>query len=89
MKWSMPSVYVYVCVRMGGRTSGVMLHFNEVLPTPLSCHFDHAVTDKLMWMHVCRHAGRDGEEWALFPRMKFSFFKTLTKDANILMLDKS
>lgn len=71
----MPSVYV--C--MGERISGVMLHFNEVLPAPLSCHFDHSVTDKLMWMHVYRRTGRDGEEWVLSAGMKFSFLRTLTK----------
>lgn len=40
------------CVCMGGRLSGVLLHFNEVLPTPLSCHFDHTVTYELMRMHT-------------------------------------
>ena len=38
MKWSELSVLVFV---RGERGSRVMLHFNEVLPTPLSCHFDH------------------------------------------------
>lgn len=77
MKWSAPSVYV--CVRMEYGVSGVMLHFNEVLPAPLSCHFDHTVTYKLMWTSAYRHTARDGAEWASFAGTEFSFLKTLTK----------
>ena len=62
--------------------SGVMLHFNEVLSAPLSCHFDHTVTDKND-VDACaqthRHAGRDGEEGDLFAGVKFSLFEMLRK----------
>lgn len=50
------------CVRRGERVSGVMLHFNEVLLAPRSCHYDLTVTYKLMWMQAWRHAGTDGEQ---------------------------
>lgn len=62
------------CVRRGERVSGVMLHFNEVLLAPRSCHCDLTVAYKLVWTQAQRHAGTDGEQgmknWSLKAKWK-------------------